>query len=77
VDTECVQRALSTLGPLPLDGAVSDALSQFDLAHIFDRLIIGPPLYPWSMLEAFTTALKNEMQGLQNLRSELFLAASP
>ena len=33
---------------IPLNRAVSDALGPFDLANIFDHLIIGPSLYPWS-----------------------------
>jgi hypothetical protein len=44
---------------IPLDKTVSDTLSGFDLATIFDRLIIGPTQFPWSMPEAFLTALQN------------------
>ena len=57
--TEVVGGIPQVVYRIPFDGTVSDALSQFDLARIFDLLIIGPSIYPWSMLEAFTTALKN------------------
>jgi hypothetical protein len=42
---------------IPLDGSVSDALSELDLPRIFDRLIIGPSPYPQVMREAFVSAL--------------------
>jgi hypothetical protein len=60
---------------IPFDGAVSDALSQFDLAHIFDRLIIGPSQYPWSMPEAFVTALKNA--GIAESEKRIVLSGIP
>jgi Protein of unknown function (DUF2971) len=57
--TEVVGGIPQVVYRIPLDGKVSEALSQFDLAHIFDRLIIGPSQYPYSMLQAFVTALQN------------------
>ncbi len=60
---------------IPLDGAVSDALSQFDLARIFDRLIIGPSQYPWSMVEAFGLALKNA--GVEEPDKRIVLSGIP
>lgn len=42
---------------LPLDANISGVLAELDLARIFDRLIIGPSQFSWSMYEAFTKAL--------------------
>jgi hypothetical protein len=42
---------------LPLDVKRSEVLAELDLARIFDRLIIGPSQFSWSMHEAFTKAL--------------------
>jgi hypothetical protein len=44
---------------LPLDGSVNTILSELDLAHMFDKLIIGPTQYPWAMFEAFSDALQS------------------
>ena len=41
---------------LPLDVKVSDVLADFNLARIFDRLIIGPSEFSWAIYEAFTKA---------------------
>ncbi|MGC2758175.1 DUF2971 domain-containing protein, partial [Candidatus Binatus sp.] len=46
-----------TIYKLPLDVKFSDVLAELDLARIFDRLIIGPSQFSWSMYEAFTKAL--------------------
>ena len=40
------------------DGHCPDAISHLDLARVFDHLIIGPALYPFSMLEAFESNLQ-------------------
>jgi len=40
------------------DGQCPDAIIHLDLARIFDHLIIGPALYPFSMLEAFESNLQ-------------------
>jgi hypothetical protein len=42
---------------LPLDKSVSPSLTDLDIGHIFDRLIIGPTPYAWAMYEAFVDAL--------------------
>ncbi len=42
---------------IPLDGSVSPDLAELDLSKMFDRLIVGPSLYPWAMYEAFADAL--------------------
>ena len=73
--TEVVGGIPQVVYRIPFDGAVSDALSQFDLAHIFDHLIIGPSLYPWSTLEAFTTALKNA--GVAESEKRIILSGIP
>jgi hypothetical protein len=43
---------------IPLDEAVSPALSELDFARIFDRLIIGPTPYSYPIVEALVAALK-------------------
>jgi hypothetical protein len=55
--TEVVAGVPQFVYQLPLDARVSDALSDLDLAKIFDRLIIGPSQYPHVMKEAFEKAL--------------------
>lgn len=65
------ERCIETIGTIPqiiykipLDATTQGApegLKKLDLARLFDRLIIGPtvyPLYPYSMLEAFAQALQ-------------------
>lgn len=42
---------------LPFDREVSDDIASLDLGIIFDRLIIGPSPYPYSMSEAFVEEL--------------------
>jgi len=42
---------------LPIDATNQPALQGLDLSSIFDRLIIGPSPYPWSMYEAFREVL--------------------
>lgn len=43
---------------IPMDRAVAPDLSTLDLAHCFDRLIIGPSSYPWAIANAFTEELR-------------------
>ncbi len=57
--TEVVGGIPQVVYKIPFDVTASDVLSEFDLARIFDRLIIGPSQYPWSMPEAFMAALKS------------------
>jgi hypothetical protein len=64
--TETVAGVPQVIYRIPFDAKASDAglLDQFDLAKIFDRLIIGPSVYPYSMVEAFRLALeKAEVTG--------------
>jgi hypothetical protein len=42
---------------IPLDATVSESLADLEFSKIFDRLIVGPTIYPWPMYEAFTEAL--------------------
>ena len=60
--TEVIRGIPQTIYKIPFDASVPDApegLKQLDLAQLFHHLIIGPSLYPFSMLEAFGNALQN------------------
>jgi hypothetical protein len=41
---------------IPLESSVSPG---FDLADLFDRLIIGPTAFPWATYQAFVSALRD------------------
>ena len=60
---------------LPLDAAVSDALSDLDLSRLFDRLIIGPSPYPGVMYEAFVDTLTKS--GVANAQERVFISGIP
>jgi hypothetical protein len=55
--TEVIGGVPQIVYQLPLDSSVSPALAELDLSRMFDRLIVGPTLYPWAMYEAFVDAL--------------------
>jgi hypothetical protein len=55
--TEIIAGVPQDVYRLPLDGSVSNALAELDVAKMFDRLIIGPTQYPWVMYTAFAKAL--------------------
>jgi len=55
--TEVVKGVPQLVYKIPLDVAVSPALTNVDVSGIFDRLIIGPSPYPWPMYEAFVAEL--------------------
>jgi hypothetical protein len=57
--TEVVAGIPQVVYKIPLDKVKSPALAEFDLAHILDRLIIGPTQFPWPMYEGFALALKD------------------
>jgi hypothetical protein len=60
--TEVIRGIPQIVYKIPFDGSVPGApesLKQLDLARLFHHLIIGPALYPYSMIEAFGTALQN------------------
>jgi hypothetical protein len=56
--TEIVGGVPQFIYKIPLDATVSESIADLDLSRLFDRLIIGPSLYPWPMYEAFVAALK-------------------
>jgi len=60
---------------MPLNGEVDDVLEHFDLAYMFDRLIIGPTQYGWPMLEAFKDALQDI--GVEDAHQKVFLSNIP
>lgn len=55
--TEVVDAVPQFVHKLPLDGQIASVLADLDLSRMFDRLIIGPSVYPWVMYEAFVDAL--------------------
>jgi hypothetical protein len=55
---EVIDELPQTIHKIPLDGQGSPLLAGFDIASLFDRLIIGPTQYPWVLHEAFSAALK-------------------
>jgi hypothetical protein len=59
LSTEVVYGIPQVIYRIPFDGAAPGVPSEFDLARLFDRLIIGPSQYPWSMVEAYVLALRN------------------
>jgi hypothetical protein len=60
---------------IPLDGAVSPALAELDLAAMFDRLIIGPSPYPLAMYEAFKATLS--ASGVPDAGNKIFASGIP
>jgi hypothetical protein len=57
--TEIIGGVPQIIYKLPLDKSVSDTIADLDIAHIFDRLIVGPSPYAWAMYQAFVAALTN------------------
>jgi hypothetical protein len=57
--TEIVGGIPQRVYKLPLEEKVDPVLADLDLAHRFDRLIVGPSPYPWVMRQVFTEALAN------------------
>jgi hypothetical protein len=47
-----------TVYQIPLDQTKSSVLADIDFARLFDRLIIGPTVYPLAIGEAFVSALR-------------------
>jgi hypothetical protein len=73
--TEVVAGIPQLIYKIPLDATRSADLSQFDLARLFDRLIIGPTQYPWSMREAFILALTNA--GVRDAENRVVMSQIP
>jgi len=59
----------------PLDVRVSDGLADLDLARMFDRLIVGPSEFSWSMYEAFTKALT--AMGVEQAETRVCISGIP
>jgi hypothetical protein len=60
--TEVIKGIPQIVYKIPFDANAPnapEALGNLDLARIFHHLIIGPALYPFSMLEAFGSAFQN------------------
>jgi hypothetical protein len=55
--TEVVGGVPQLIYKVPLDAEKAPELAPIDLAHILDRVIIGPSLYPIAMYDAFADAL--------------------
>jgi DUF2971 family protein len=60
---------------IPLDKSAAPSLDDLDIAHIFDRLIIGPSPYPWAMYEAFVDALTEI--GVSGAENRVFVSGIP
>jgi hypothetical protein len=60
---------------IPLDATISPDLATLDFAAMFDRVIIGPSLYPWPMYEAFVTALLKN--GISDAAERVFVSLIP
>jgi len=73
--TEVVWGVPQKIYKIPLDGTVSEAIKDLDLARLFDRLIIGPSPYPWPMYEAFALALKDA--GVADVEKRVFVSGIP
>jgi hypothetical protein len=52
--TEVIAGVPQIVYKIPLDATVSESLADSEFSKIFDRLIVGPTIYPWPMCEAFT-----------------------
>ena len=60
---------------LPLDAKASDALTELDVARVFDWLMVGPSEFSWPMYEAFTQALT--AIGIENAEKRVFISDIP
>jgi hypothetical protein len=60
---------------IPLDLTVNPALAPLDLATMFDRVIIGPSPYPWSIFEAFVETLTRS--GISDAAERVFVSSIP
>jgi hypothetical protein len=76
--TEVIRGIPQIVHKIPLDANVPGApesLKHLDLARLFHHLIIGPALYPYSMIEAFGTALQNA--GVSDPTKRIVLSGIP
>jgi hypothetical protein len=73
--TETIGGVPQLIHKIPLDHSVSETLADIDIVQIFDRLIIGPSLYPWPMYEAFVGALVQS--GVSDAANRVFTSGIP
>ena len=73
--TEIIGGVPQFIYKIPLDARVSESIADLDVSHLFDRLIIGPSLYPWPMYEAFVAALK--LAGIADAESRVVASEIP
>jgi hypothetical protein len=67
--TEIVRDVPQIVYKVPVDEKKWADLKPLDLSTIFDRLILGPSQYPWSMIEAFFDALRGAGVDSPNIRA--------
>lgn len=76
--TEVVRGVPQVVYKIPLDAKTPGApggITKLDLANLFDRLIIGPALYPFSMIDAFGTAIREA--GITEPEKRIVLSGIP
>lgn len=76
--TEVIRGIPQIVYKIPFDGDTPDApegLKRLDLVQIFDHLIIGPAIYPFSMVEAFVSVLQKI--GVSNLEKRIVFSGIP
>lgn len=73
--TEVVRGIPQIVHKIPFDASVTGVPNFLDFSSIFDRLIIGPSQYPWSMAQAFKTALGKA--GVSEARSLVVFSEIP
>jgi hypothetical protein len=71
---EVIEGVPQMIYKIPLDGSTPDT-AQIDIAHLIDRVIIGPSQYPWPMFEAFVAALADA--GIADPRERVFVSDIP
>jgi len=60
---------------VPIDERVGPLLADLEFSRTFERLIIGPSPYPWTMFEAFAVAL--EKVGVSNPGNRISISGIP
>jgi len=73
--TETVRGVPQIVRKIPLDSAKYPELSDYEFGKIFERLIIGPSLYPVAMRDAFLDALTKA--GVPDARNKIFISGIP
>ena len=75
--TEVIGGVPQPIYKLPLDASISPALCGLEFSSIFDRLIIGPSLYPLPMCEAFTVALVKAGVPQETAKARVLISGIP